>query len=123
MSDKPTMLRNLNPITGFELFQWPEWRALLDRLGIPVDQRTQRIVIDSGGVDDLVRVIHHHDAVDASEERRAVLDTSNLHNERWATKIPNPRVEEVSDNPFIRLEEEEARRRATIRAPLAQYRH
>lgn len=120
MSDKPTMLRDLAPITGFELFQWPEWRALLDRLGIPVDQRTQRIVIDSGGIDDLVQVVHHHNAVDASEERRAVLDTSNLHNERWTTKIPNPRKEEVSNNPFIRLEKEEEARRNTIREGLKE---
>lgn len=86
----PELLRELSAVSGHELFQWPEWRALLDRLGVPADLRTTRIVIDSGDVDGLVSVVHYHQGVDACPENRAFIETTNVHNKHFATWIPKP---------------------------------
>jgi hypothetical protein len=98
---RPELLRDLGAVASYDLFQWPEWRALLDRLGVPAELRTTRIVIDSGGVDDLVTVAHYHQAVDASPENRAAIETTNVHNRHYATWMPNPRQAPECDCPGV----------------------
>lgn len=44
MSEKVTAL-NCEPVTGFEVFQWPEFRALVVRLGVPMDTPIKDITI------------------------------------------------------------------------------
>ena len=98
---KPTLLRELKPVTGYELFQWPERRALLDRLGVPPEFPALRLAIDSGGINDLVTITHHHQAVDASAENLAMVEISNMHNRMWATWMPSPAAGPKAETPSV----------------------
>ncbi len=52
-------------ILSLEVWKWPEFLALCDRLGIPNDPRTTAITIRVA-VDEVVKVIHEHHASDAA---------------------------------------------------------
>lgn len=45
---------------GFQVQQWPEFRALAKRLGIPDNKLHSRITIVAGGVEELVMIRHEY---------------------------------------------------------------
>lgn len=55
-------------LTGYEVFQWPEFQAFADRLGIPLALRTTGLSIEIGSdpleVESPVRVSHSYMASD-----------------------------------------------------------
>ena len=52
-------------IPGYKLWEWPEFNALLKRLGVP-DINTARIVIDVD-CDGMAKITHEYYGVDAAD--------------------------------------------------------
>ena len=72
-------------VSSHEFYRWPEFQALAERLGIPLDLRTLGLSILIGpDANDPVRVEQFYQAVDYRKE----IDTTSLVNERWVTKEP-----------------------------------
>lgn len=71
---------------GREVYQWPEFKALCARLGIPLELRTTHMAIEITH-DDVVRVRHEYQGQQVPDVPQ-VVDTTTLHNERFRTKQP-----------------------------------
>lgn len=75
-------------VTGYEIFRWPEFQALLRRMGvddITDNTKNMSIIINVPGPDDLVDVTLNHKIVD----KKGAIDTTNMHNDQWRTYIPS----------------------------------
>lgn len=57
------------PVLTRDVMRWPEFRALAERLGIPLDARTTRLVLRLV-VGDVVEIEHEFHGVDESKEER-----------------------------------------------------
>lgn len=80
------MMDRTKPITGYEMYRWPEFKALCARLGIAWDLPTGDMVITIPQ-DGMVMVQHEYQArVPKDADKAAIVDTSNEHNETWRTK-------------------------------------
>ena len=55
------------PVTGYEVWAWPELQAFLDRLGVPIELPITRISI-SIPLEESVRVIVHTLGTDHQQE-------------------------------------------------------
>lgn len=53
----------LEPVTGYDLWRWPEWQALMTRLAVDMGAPTTRLTV-SVGVDDLVKIVHEFNGLD-----------------------------------------------------------
>lgn len=70
------------PIQGYDVYQWPEFIALADRLGIPLELRTVSISIML--TEDRVRIRQEYNCVD----RAPFIDTTTLLNNKYRTSKP-----------------------------------
>lgn len=67
-------------ITGLEVYQWPEFIALCDKLGIDWNLSTKELTIKLT-VDDVL-------ITQSFVPQKPFLDTTTLHNKEWMTKEP-----------------------------------
>ena len=87
------------PVTSWEVFQWPEFKAFALRLGVDLTQRIESMLVDMTNLDGLAKVTIRHQAVDMTKDipPRHTIDTTCIHNEKHRTKILNPRQDTKED--------------------------
>lgn len=71
-------------ISGRELYQTSEFKALCTVIGIPHDLLTTGLTISIKDVDDVVRIEHHYNAMQGDKDAIKT-ETTNLHNENFRT--------------------------------------
>lgn len=77
------------PLTGWELFHLPEFQALMIKLEIPI-LPVKWITIRTNREDEMATIELEYQLL-LSEPANTV-DTTNLTNEAYRTKVPNPRI-------------------------------
>ena len=82
-----------HPVTGFELFGWPEWRALCTRLGIPVLRTNGVTIVIPSDPDQIVRITHDYQGVDMAHLDQQKLDTTTQYNIHYRTARPPERTD------------------------------
>lgn len=76
------------PFSGHDVYHWPEFRALCERLGIAWELRTTHLVIEVP-CDGLVTVRHEYRAGERDGQPE-IVDTTTLHNKTFRTGVPMP---------------------------------
>ena len=96
MKEVPRHMRkrepNGTPVDGYEVFRWPEFKALCERLGVeyslPSSSITIRVAIGEPPI--ITQDYHGKDFNEPTPER--IINTTNLHNETYETHSPRPAV-------------------------------
>lgn len=78
--------------TAYEVYRWPEFQALCDRLCIPLELRTVGLIIDLHDQDKPVSIVHTYHGMDKDKPIPVSVDTTTYNNELFRTKIVNPRI-------------------------------
>lgn len=97
----------LHPVSSIDVFHWPEFIALMDRLGVPYELRTVGLQITLPEPNHPVVITHGYHAVDkmkgvgginadatvpapvpAPGDKVAVMDTTCNHNQEFRTSQP-----------------------------------
>lgn len=79
------------PVTGFQVFRWPEFQALAKRLGIDLDRRIVSISINLNKDEVVTATIVEQCAEQIDLPVPTAVETTSLHNEVMHTHMPNPR--------------------------------
>ena len=86
---------------GRDVWLSPEFKAFCERFGIPHDLRTLDMTIRITMEEMVVTQTYRGAEADPNKP----VNTSNLHNKQWETKVPSPYVQEAetTDKPFTCL--------------------
>lgn len=81
-----TVRENGKPVTGYDVFQWPEFKALFRRLGQNVQQPLMdiEIILPMDGTAVVKATVQSRDL------GPGYVETTNLHNKTYRTGIPHP---------------------------------
>lgn len=71
------------PVSGYEVYRWPEFIAFAGRLGFKWDLATTRVVITIAH-DEMVCIDHTYQG----RELPAAVETTTVHNQQFHTFIP-----------------------------------
>lgn len=80
---------------GFAVYRWPEFRALMLRLGVPIDEKRTTKITLTLTEGEVVLIDHQYQAEDRSSgaDKPKVVDTTSLQNEHYRTAVPKQREE------------------------------